>query len=121
MSSRKGYVRDQFAAIMRKQGGLATRNTPIAPHNTSIAPPNTSIAPHNTSIAPPNTSIAPHNTPVAPYNTPVAPYNTLVAPHYVQPPSGPVPGGPSHPAFDKLEEMTMKELQDVSVQLWIGP
>ena len=103
MSSHKGYVRDQFAAIMRKQGGLATRNTPIAPHNTSIAPT--------------NTSIAPHNTPVVPYNTPVAPYNTPVAPHYVQPPSGPVPSGPSHPAFDKLEEMTMKELQDVSVQL----
>jgi len=67
MSSRKSYVRGQFAAIMREQGDLATYNTPVAPH-------------------------------------------------HVEPPSGSVPA-PSHPAFNQLEKVTMKELQDVSTQL----
>ena len=67
MSSRRGYVRDQFAAIMRGQGDLATHNAPLAPHR-------------------------------------------------VESSSGYVPG-PSHPAFDRLEEMRMKELQDVSAEI----
>ena len=67
MSSRKGYVRDQFAAIMRGRDGLATHNTSVAPRS-------------------------------------------------VEPPSGSV-SGPSHPAFDRLEEMRTKELKDVSGKL----
>ena len=52
----------------------------------------------------------------ATHNIPVAPHNTPIASVHVESPVGSVPR-PSHPAFDKLEEMTMKELQDVSVWL----
>jgi len=64
MSSRRAYIRDGFAAVMRKQDGSATRNMPVTPRTTE--------------------------------------FSSESAP------------GPSHPAFDRLEEMRTKELQEVS-------
>lgn len=66
MSSRKAYVRENFAAVMRKQEGSAIRNTPVTPRH---------IAPSSESAS-----------------------------------------GPSHPAFDRLEEMKVKELQGVGIR-----
>jgi hypothetical protein len=67
MSSRRDYVRENFAATMRKQEYQAIRNTPVTPQR-------------------------------------------------VEPFSGSVPG-PSHPAFDRLEEMKAKQLKEVSTHL----
>ena len=64
MSSRKAYVRENFAAVMRKQESQAIHSTPATPRR-------------------------------------VEPFSKSVS-------------GPSHPAFDRLEEMRIKQLQEVT-------
>jgi len=64
MSSRRGYVRENFAAAMRKQEGSTIRGTSVTARR-------------------------------------------------IEPFSESVPG-PSHPAFDRLEEMKAKQLKEVS-------